>query len=80
MPRFCRFFVSPRRDEGAYSKRSVTDEQHRRDEKAAQPEGQTVLGCLARLLAPSQVAADMLSARVLPHRSRAARLSISTGS
>src|SRR5438132_13164546 len=51
MPRCCRFFVSPRREEGAYPKRSITDEQRRRDEKAAQPEGETGLGCLAALLA-----------------------------
>src|SRR6266704_289073 len=50
MPRCCRFFVSPRREERAYPKRSLTDEQRRRDEKAAQPEGKTALGCLAALL------------------------------
>src|SRR5437899_4452241 len=36
MPRCCRFFVSPRREEGAYLRRSVTDEQRWRGEKAAQ--------------------------------------------
>src|SRR5439155_7615934 len=51
MPRCCRFFVSPTREERAYPKRSLTDEQRRRDEKAAQPEGKTALGYLAALLA-----------------------------
>ena len=36
MPRCCRFFVSPRREEDAYLRRSVTDEQRWRGEKAAQ--------------------------------------------
>ena len=35
MPRCCRFFVSPRREGGAYLRRSVTDEQRRSGEKAA---------------------------------------------
>jgi hypothetical protein len=39
MPRCCRFFVSPRREEGAYLRWSVTDEQRWRGEKAAQPAG-----------------------------------------
>jgi hypothetical protein len=34
MPRCCRFFVSPRREEGAYLRRSLTDEQRWRGEKA----------------------------------------------
>jgi hypothetical protein len=34
MPRCCRFFVSPRREEGAYLRRSVTDEQRWRGEKS----------------------------------------------
>ena len=42
MPRCCRFFVSPRREEDAYPQRSVTDEQRRRGEKAAQPGGRHV--------------------------------------
>jgi hypothetical protein len=37
MPRCCRFFVSPRREEDAYLKRSVTDEQRWRDEKSGAP-------------------------------------------
>ena len=34
MPRCCRFFVSPRREEDAYLRRSVTDEQRWRGEKS----------------------------------------------
>jgi hypothetical protein len=34
MPRCCRFFVFPRREEGAYPQRSVIDEQRRKGEKA----------------------------------------------
>ena len=58
MTRCCRFFISPRREEGAYPKRSVTDKQRRRDEKAAQPEGKTVLNCLAALVAPHPASAE----------------------
>src|SRR5438034_11333304 len=37
MSRCCRFFVFPRREECAYPRRSVIDEQRRKGEKAAQP-------------------------------------------
>ena len=83
MPRCCRFLVLPRREECAYPPRSVTDEQRRKGEKAAQPGGRErfgLAGCVAR---SSQVAADMLVARALPsgpNRSRAAWLGILTGS
>ena len=85
MPRYCRFFVSPRREEDAYPSRGggITDEQRGRGEKAAQPGGRDrfgLAGCVAR---SSQVAADMLVARALPstpNRSRAAWLGILTGS
>ena len=53
MPRCCRFFVFPRREECAYPRRSVIDEQRLKGEKAAQNlEGERALGCLAALLAP----------------------------
>jgi hypothetical protein len=83
MLRCCRFFVFPRREECAYPQRSAIDEQRRKGEKAAQPGGRErfgLSGCVAR---SSQVAVDMLVARVLPStpkRSRAAWLGISTGS
>ena len=83
MPRCGRFFVSPRREEGAYLRWSVTNEQRWRGEKAAQPGGRERVGpsgCVARSL---QVAADMLVARALPSspkRSRATWLSNSSGS
>jgi hypothetical protein len=83
IPRCCRFFVSPRREESAYRQWSVTDEQRRRGEKAAQPGGRErfVLSCyVAR---SPQVAADMLVARALPSRPKrscAAWLGTPTGS
>src|SRR5262245_15087156 len=83
MPRCCRFFVSLRREEGTYQTRSVTDEQHRRGEKAAQPRGRERRAPNGRVAHSSQVALDMLIARVLPFspmRSRAVRLSSSTDS
>src|SRR5437870_11170894 len=82
MPRCCRFFVSPRREERAYQQRSVTDEQRRRGGKAAQPGGRGRFGLSGCVSRSSQVAADMLVARALPsnpNRSRAAWLGISTG-
>jgi hypothetical protein len=83
MPRCCQFFVSLRREEGAYSERSVTDEQRRRDEKAAQPGGRVRFGLSGCVACSSQVTADMLVARALPsipNRSRTARLNFLTGS
>ncbi len=83
MPRCCRFFVSPRREEDAYPQRSVTDEQRRRGEKVAQPEGRARFGLSGSVARSSQVTADMLVARVLlssPNRARAARLDLSTDS
>ena len=83
MPRCCRFFVSPRREEDAYPQRSVTDEQRRRGEKAAQPRGRGRFGPSGGVARSLQVAADMLVARVLasnPKRSRATWLRTSTGS
>jgi hypothetical protein len=44
MPRCCRFFVYPRREEGARLRRSVTEEQRWRGEKAAQAGGRD--GCV----------------------------------
>ena len=49
MPRCCRFFVSPRREEGAYLSRSVTDEQRWRGEKAAQTRRARTLWAVWRL-------------------------------
>ena len=83
MPRCCRFFVSPRREEGAYPQRSVTDEQRRRGEKAAQPGGRERFGLSGGVAHSLQVAGDMLVARALPSspkRSRATWLRTSTGS
>jgi hypothetical protein len=83
MPRCCRFFVSPRREESAYPRRSVTDEQRRRGEKAAQPGGRARFGLSGGVACSLQVTADMLVARALPsspNRARVARLSILTGS
>jgi len=83
MPRCCRFFVSPRPEEGAYPQRSVTDEQRRRGEKSTQPGGRGRFGLSGGVARSLQVAADMLVARALPSnpkRSRAARMSTSTGS
>jgi hypothetical protein len=83
MPRRCRFFVSPRREEGAYLRRSVTDEQRWRGEKAAQPGGRGRFGLSGGVARSLQVAADMLVALALPSnpkRSRATWLRTSTGS
>jgi hypothetical protein len=83
MPRCCRFFVSPRREEGAYLRRSVTDEQRWRGEKAAQPGGRERFELSVSVAHSSQVALDMLVARALPFspkRSRAVWLSTSTDS
>src|SRR6266550_718093 len=83
MPRCCRFFVFPRREEDAYPQRSATDEQRRRDEKAAQPGGRGRFGLCGGVAYSSQVTSNMLVARALPSSpksSRAAWLSISTGS
>jgi hypothetical protein len=82
MPRCRRFFVSPRREEDAYPQRSVTDEQRRKGEKAAQSGGRGRFGLSAGVARFLQVGADMLVARVLPSnakRSRATWLSTSTG-
>jgi hypothetical protein len=50
MPRCCRFFVFPRREESAYRQRSVIDEQRgERRKSGANPEG-GVAGYLNRLL------------------------------
>jgi hypothetical protein len=83
MPRCCPFFVSPRREEGAYRRRSVTDEQRRRGEKATQPGGRGRFGLAGGVARSLQVTVDMLVARVLPSspkRSRATWLSTSSGS
>ena len=83
LPRCCPFFVFPRREEGAYPRRSVTDEQPRRGEKRHNPEGEDALGWLAALLAPYRSLWTCSSARVLPSspkRSRATWLSTSSGS
>ena len=83
MPRCCRFFVSPRREESAYLRWSVIDEQRWRGEKAAQPGGLERLGLSGHVAHSSQVTADMLVAGALPStpkRSSAARLGILTGS
>jgi hypothetical protein len=85
MPRCCRFFVSPRREEGAYPSRSggITEEQHGRGEKVAQPGGRERFGLSGGVAHSLQVAADMLVARALPSspkRSRAPWLRTSTGS
>ena len=68
LPRCCRFFVSPRREEEGYAQRSVTDEQRGRGRtKRRNPEGESALGRLAALLAlhPATAGTDMLVARGL---------------
>jgi hypothetical protein len=85
MPRCCRFFVAPRREEDTYPSRSggITDEQRRRGEKMAQPGGRARFGLSGSVARSSQVTADMLVARALPsspNRARAARLNFSTDS
>ncbi len=83
MSRCCPFFASPRREEGAYPQRSVTDEQRRRGEKATQPGGRERFGLAGGVARSLQVTVDMLVARVLPSspkRSRATWLSTSSGS
>jgi hypothetical protein len=71
MPRCCRFFVSPRREKGAYLRRSVTDEQRCRGEKAAQPGGRGRVGLFGGVARSLQVAADMLVAVALPIQPKA---------
>jgi hypothetical protein len=83
MPRCCRFSACQRREESAYPQRSATDEQRRRGEKAAQPEGRGRLGLSGGVARFSQVLVDMLVARALPsspRRPRATWLGTSTGS
>ena len=83
MLRCCRFFVSPRREEGAYLRRSVPDEQRWRGEKTAQAGGRGRFGRSGGVARSLQVAADMLIAPALPSnpkRSRATWLRTSTGS
>jgi hypothetical protein len=85
MPRCCRFFFSPRREEDAYPSRSggITDEQRRRGEKVAQPGARARFELSGSVARSSQVTVDMLVARVLPSspsRARAARLDFSTDS
>src|SRR6266567_4524926 len=66
MPRCCRFFVSPRREEDAYPQRSVTDAQRRRSERAAPPGGRGRFGLSGGVASSSQVTSDMLVARAWP--------------
>jgi hypothetical protein len=85
MPRCCLFFVSPRRKEGAYLRRSATDEQRWRGEKPAQPGGRgrfALSGGVGRSLSRHR-GTDMLVALALPSnpkRFRATWLRSSTGS
>ena len=83
MPRCCRFFVSPRREEDAYLRRSVTDEQRWRGEKSGATRRARTLWAVGGVARSLQVAADMLTASALPSspkRSRATWLSYSSGS
>jgi hypothetical protein len=83
IPRCRRFSVSPRCEKGAYLRRSVTDEQRWRGEKAAQPGGRGRFGLSGGVARSLKVAADMLVAPALPFnpkRSRATWLRNSTGS
>jgi hypothetical protein len=73
MPRRCRFFVSPRREAGTYLRRSVTDEQRWRGEKAAQPGGREHFGLSGGVARTLQVAADMLVAPALPSNPKRSR-------
>jgi len=83
MPRCCRFFVSPRREEDAYLRRSVTDEQRWRGEKSGATRRARTLWVSGGVARSLQVAANMLVAPALPSnpkRSRATWLRTSTGS
>ena len=83
MPRCCRFFVSPRREECACPQRSIIDNERWRCEKAAQSGGRGRFGLSGGVARSLQVAADMLVAPALPSnpkRSRATWLRTSTGS
>ena len=60
MPRCCPFFVFPRREEGAYPRRSVTDERPRRGEKATQPGGRGRFGLAGGVARSLRVTLDML--------------------
>jgi hypothetical protein len=82
MPRCCRFFAPAKREEDADLCRDggMTDEQRRRSEKAAQPEGRGRFRVSGFVAYSSQ---DMLLASALPFRqkrSRAAWLSNARGS
>ena len=87
VPRCCRFFVFPRREECAYPSRSrgIMDEQRRKGEKAVQPGGLERLGLSGYVIRSSSRhrGTDMLVAYPLlstPKRSSAARPGILTGS
>src|SRR5688572_16378678 len=82
-PALLRFLAWPRRDEGAYPQRSVTEEQRRPGQKAKQPGGRERFGLSGGVARSLQTAAGMLVARALPSspkRSRAGRMGISTDS
>src|SRR4051812_36775083 len=78
-----RFLTWPRREEGAYPQRSVTDEQRRPGQKAEQPSGRERFGASGGVARSFQTTAGMRVARALPStpkRSRAKCMGISTDS
>jgi hypothetical protein len=83
MARCLRFLSSPRRDEGAYPLRSVTEEQRRRTQKAKQPGGRELFGPSGGVVRSLRISSDLLVALALPSglkSSRAPWLGSSTGS
>ena len=85
MPRCCRFFVSPRREEGAYQRGSVTDEQRRQTAQsvlALRVASFFRFSCVARRLSRHR-GTGIRPPRALERRkmdSNAAKLSTSSGS
>ena len=82
-PALLGFLVWPRREEGAYPQRSVTDEQRGPDKKAKQPGGRERFGASGGVARSLQTPAGMRVARALPSapkHSRAGCMGISTDS
>ena len=82
-PALLRFLAWPRREEGAYPQRSVTDEQRRPGQKAEQPFGRERFGASGGVARSLQTTAGMRVARALPSapkHSRAGCMGISTDS
>ena len=65
-PALLRFLAWPRREEGAYPQRSVTDEQRRPGQKAKQPFGRERFGPSGGVARSLQTHAGMRVTRALP--------------